>query len=142
MNDDRGSWYLLTAIILGIGLGLVYAWNISPAEYVDTHPSTLRTDYKDQYRAMIASAYIATGDIQRAQARLNLLGDDDPAMLAAQAQRFMAEGGGYEDAKALADLASALGQAPTHYQLSLTTHPHQLLQKQIRSYLQHHPLPP
>jgi hypothetical protein len=113
MNDERGSWYLLTAVIMGIGLGLIYAWVVSPAEFVDTHPSSLRADYKDQYRAMIASAYIATGDIQRAQARLNLLGDDDPAMLAAQAQRFMAEGGSQAEAQALAELASALGQAPT-----------------------------
>jgi len=113
MNDERGSWYLLTAVILGIGLGLVYAWVISPAEFIDTHPSSLKADYKDQYRAMIASAFIATGDIQRAQARLNLLGDDDPAMLVAQAQRYLAEGVGYDEAQALAELASALGQAPT-----------------------------
>lgn len=113
MNDERGSWYLLTAILLGIGLGLVYAWVISPAEYVDTFPSSLREDYKDQYRAMIASAYKANGDIQRAQARLNLLGDTDPAILVAQAQKVLADGAGYEEAQALAELASALGQAPT-----------------------------
>jgi hypothetical protein len=113
MNDERGSWYLLTAVLLGIGLGLIYAWVLSPAEYIDTYPSSLREDFKDQYRAMIASAYKANGDIQRAQARLNQLGDADPAVLVAQAQRVLAEGAGYEDAQALAELASALGQVPT-----------------------------
>jgi hypothetical protein len=114
MNDDRGSWYLLTAILLGIGLGLLYSWVVSPAEFIDTPPVSLRSDFKDGYRAAIAAAYVATGNIQRAQARLNLLGDDDPSLaLVAQAQNYLAEGDGYGDAQALAKLASALGQAPT-----------------------------
>ena len=79
MNEERGSWYLLTAVILGIALGLWYSWVGSPAEYVDTAPDSLRTDFKDVYRVTIASAYAATGDIARAKARLALLGDDDPA---------------------------------------------------------------
>ncbi len=114
MNDERGSWYLLTAIIIGIGLGLLYSWGIAPAEYIDTPPFSLQEDYKDQYRAVIAIAYNATGNLQRAQARLDLLRDGDPAMdLVAQAQRYLAIGENVKDAQALANLASALGQAPT-----------------------------
>lgn len=114
MNDERGSWYLLTGIILGIGLGLLYSWVISPAEYVDTPPWSLREDYKDQYRAAIAAAYTATGNLQRAQARLGLLNDEDPSLaLVVQAQRYLAVGTEFEDAQSLAMLASALGQAPT-----------------------------
>lgn len=119
MNEERGSWYLLTAVILGIAMGLLYSWLVAPAEYVNTAPETLRADFKDVYRVAIASAYAATGDIARARARLALFGDDDPSpALAAQAQRFLAEGNSYADAQALASLASALGQAftpiPTH----------------------------
>lgn len=114
MNDERGSWYLLTGLLLGIGLGLLYAWVISPAEYVDTPPFSLREDHKDRYRAVIAAAYVASGDVHRAQARLTLLEDDDPALaLVAQAQRYLANGQDLPDAQALANLASALGQAPT-----------------------------
>jgi len=114
MNEDRGSWYLLTAIILGIGLGLLYSWGVSPAEYVDTPPFSLREDYKDQYRALIAVAYDKTGDLQRAQARLNLLRDKNPAtVLVAQAQRYLASGDNVQSAQALANLAAALGQVPT-----------------------------
>ncbi len=114
MNDEKGSWYLLTAIILGLVLGLLYSWVISPTEYIDTPPFSLREDFKDRYRAAIAVAYDTTDDLQRAQARLNLLRDDDPAMvLVAQAQRYLAEGDQVRDAQALANLASALGQAPT-----------------------------
>ena len=114
MNEERGSWYLLTAVILGIALGLLYSWVISPAKYVDTTPDTLRADSKDVYRVAVASAYAATGDIARAKARLALLGDDDPSpALAVQAQRFLAEGDSYPDAQALAALASALEPAFT-----------------------------
>ncbi|MBU1661760.1 MAG: hypothetical protein KKD28_09840 [Chloroflexi bacterium] len=120
MNEERGSWYLLTAVILGIAMGLLYSWLVAPAEYVDTAPETLRADFKDVYRVAIASAYAATGDIARARARLALFGDDDPSpALAAQAQRFLAEGNSYADAQALASLASALGQAST----PIPTHP-------------------
>lgn len=114
MNDDRGSWYLLTAILLGLGLGLVYSWVISPAEFIDTPPFSLREDYKDRYRASIAAAYMATGNLQRAQARLDLLRDEDPGLaLVAQAQQDLAAGENVIDAQAVAELAAALGQAPT-----------------------------
>lgn len=114
MKDERGSWYLLTGLLLGIGLGLLYAWVISPAEFVDTPPFSLREDYKDRYRVAIAAAYVASGDVQRAQARLTLLEDEDPSLaLVAQAQRYLANGQDPLDAQAMANLASALGRAPT-----------------------------
>ena len=80
MREERGSWYLLTGLVIGIVLGLLYAWVVSPIEYVDTSPNTLRSDYQDTYRLNIALAYQATGDLARAQARLNLLGDEDSAL--------------------------------------------------------------
>ncbi|OQX61179.1 MAG: hypothetical protein B5M51_08475 [Anaerolinea sp. 4484_236] len=109
MNPKRGNWYLLTAVIMGVCLGLFYAWTISPSHLKETHPYVLRSDYKDVYRALIASAFQTTGDLPRAEARLALLKDDEPAfILAAQAQRILAEGGDYREAKALANLSAAL----------------------------------
>jgi hypothetical protein len=105
---------LLTAVILGIGLGLIYAWVISPVEYIDTPPNSLRKQYKDQYRAMIAAAYDATGNLQRARTRLELLDDETPSLvLVAQAQHYLADGDNLDNAQALANLAAALGQVPT-----------------------------
>ena len=116
MKEDRGSWYLLTAIVLGIGIGLVYSWIISPIEYVDTSPVSLREGYKDQYRKMIAMAYAATGNLARAKDRLELLGDENTAVfLVSQAQQSLANEENYEEAQALANLAAALGQAPTQF---------------------------
>ncbi len=110
-RDNRGPWYLLTGLIIGVVLGLVYAWLIQPVEYVDTSPALLRWDFKDRYRALIAAAYMANGDLVRAQARLELLGDEDMyRSLAEQAQRTLADQGSSDEARALGLLAIALGR--------------------------------
>jgi hypothetical protein len=112
MDQNRGNWYLLTALILGLILGVVYSWVISPVSQVDTHPSLLRTDYKDIYRSLISRAYQSNNNLPRAEARLELMGDDEPALaLAAQAQRFLAEGGDNKMAIILANLSAAIQNA-------------------------------
>jgi hypothetical protein len=112
MDQNRSNWYILTGLVLGLIMGLVYTWVISPVEEIDTHPHLLREDYKDIYRALIARAYQANNNLPRAEARLDLINDDDPALaLAAQAQRYLAEGGEVEIAKVLANLSSALQTA-------------------------------
>jgi hypothetical protein len=109
MNQRRGHWYLLTGLIIGAALGLGYAWLVQPVEYTHTSPASLRQDYKDHYRAMIAMAYLANGDLVRAQARLDLLKDADVyRMLAEQAQRTMAQGSAFDEARALGMLAEAI----------------------------------
>ncbi|MBU2611920.1 MAG: hypothetical protein KJ606_13390 [Chloroflexi bacterium] len=107
----RGGWYLLTGLLIGLTLGLLIAWVISPVQYVDTAPASLRADFKDQYRSMIASAYLATGELGRAQSRLTLLGDADPRQaLTLQAQYALSVGDPSGSAYALARLADALLQ--------------------------------
>lgn len=111
MKERRGPWYLLTGFVLGILVGLAYAWVVAPVEYQETSPASLRADFKDRYRALIALAYAANGDLTRAQARLNLLGEADVArILAEQAQRTLAEGKSPQEAQTLGLLALALGQ--------------------------------
>jgi hypothetical protein len=113
-QERRGSWYLLTAVVLGAAIGLMYSWVVSPVKYVDAPPYALRTDYKDEYRALVAAAYLYSSDLVRAQARLVQLKDDNPAQsIAMQAQRALAEGHPKEEIRALSILASALGQGVT-----------------------------
>jgi hypothetical protein len=108
-QDRRGSWYLLTGTVLGIAVGLVYSWVISPVRYIDAPPSALRADYKDDYRALIAAAYLYNLDLIRAQDRLAQLKDDDAAKtLTLQAQRALSEGHSDEEIYALNTLASAI----------------------------------
>lgn len=101
-------WYLLTGLMIGLLLGLVFALWINPVAYTDSHPASLSKPYKDTYRSLIAQVYAATGNFERAVLRLELLEDEDPVFaLGAQAQRSLAEGKEAE-AKALALLASAM----------------------------------
>ena len=98
----------MLALLAGLGVGLVYSWVISPLRVVDSVPLALRSDFKDQYRSAIAAAYAGTGNLERAKARLSLLGDPDSIeALNAQAQRMLASGE-FTQADQLAFLSSAL----------------------------------
>jgi hypothetical protein len=120
-SEERGPWYLLTGLIMGIVLGVLYTRYLQPVEYIDTSPALLRQDFKDQYRLLIAAAYSANGDLVRAKARLELLKDTDVfRALSEQAQRTLAENGSSNDARSLGLLAIALGQAPPGPALSVT----------------------
>ena len=112
-TEKRGNWYLLTGLILGVALGLVYSWVVAPVEYVDAPPYALRSDFKDQYRTLIAVAYLYNGDLERAVYRLGALQDADiTRTLAMQAQQALAEGRPEIEVQALGRLAVALGQGP------------------------------
>ncbi len=113
--NKRLFWLSLLALALGFGLGLTYAWLISPLRIADPSPRALRADFKERFRSAIAAAYASTGDLERARARLALLGDPDPAQaLTAQAQRMLAAGESLESVRQVALLASILeGQQPT-----------------------------
>lgn len=115
-QERRGSWHMLTGFILGIVLGVLYAWLISPVAYTDTPPATLRADFKDQYHTLIALAYASNGDLGRARARLALLDEPDAgALLAEQVQQASTQGRPVSELQAMALLAEALGieiQAP------------------------------
>jgi hypothetical protein len=103
------SWAWFAALIAGFGIGLFYAWEVAPRRYVDTTPDTLRSDYKENFRTAIAAAYAGTGNLDRARARMALLGDSNPVQeLTAQAQRMLAAGGSFQVAQELAALASDL----------------------------------
>ena len=119
--EERGPWYLLTGLILGIILGVLYTRYLQPVEYIDTSPALLRQDFKDQYRLLIAVAYSANGDLVRAKARLELLKDPDIfRALSEQAQHSLAENGSSIEARSLGLLAIALGQAPPGPALAVT----------------------
>lgn len=117
MNPPRTfPWYLLTGLIIGLALGILIAWVIFPVQYVNTAPASLREDFQEQYRALIAAAYLATGDLARTQARLALLQDPNISdTLAAQAQRALAAGKPAEEVRALAQLASVAHLPPDQF---------------------------
>lgn len=102
-------WSMLFALLAGAGLGLGYAWVLSPRPISDAEPGILRSEFKEQYRSLVAASYAATGNLPRARARLSVLGDTNPIdALNAQAQRMLASAQTFERADQIVVLASAL----------------------------------
>lgn len=109
MNRNRGSWYLLTGLIIGLGIGLFYGWVFKPPISTETNLMTLKASIKDEYRVLIAQSYVATEDLVRAKARLELLDTNiDPLYLEQLAQSLQSKGGFEFEAQALARLAADL----------------------------------
>ena len=59
------SRWIFLALGFGIGLagGLYYTWLLSPVEYVETAPDSLRSDFRGDYLGLIASAYASDRDL-------------------------------------------------------------------------------
>ncbi len=111
MKERSFPWYIVTGLIVGVVIGLIYSMWIAPIKYYNTSPAGLSEEYKQQYRNLIALAYEADGDLARAEARLRLLNDPDPIQaLAAQSQSLQASGQYLKESQALAILTAALFQ--------------------------------
>ena len=122
MKSIRIPWHLLAGLLLGFGLGLVISWVLLPKENTDISPSLLRSDFKDNYRALIAAAYDSTNDLDRAKSRLAPLNDADiVSAIESQAQRALAEGDSPESLDALAALAADLGAEISATQVTATS---------------------
>ncbi len=67
-------WLLLAlGLVVGVGLGLLYTWQINPVQYFDTEPALLHSDYKDEYVRLVALTYQVEGNLAVAQRRLERL---------------------------------------------------------------------
>jgi len=87
---NKGAWFILTGLILGVILGTAYSVWINPVVLNNAHPASLIASDKDIYRITVAQVYAATGNFDRAYRRLELLNDVDPFFtLGAQAQRAL-----------------------------------------------------
>lgn len=78
-SRDMSRWFrFFIAIGLGMALGLFYGWVLSPIEFVDVTPESLRVDYQTDYVLMVAEAYRGEQDLAMAVRRLAVLGDKIP----------------------------------------------------------------
>lgn len=88
MSPQRWVFFVFS-ILAGLGLGLLYGWVISPLEYVDTSPDSLRADYRADYVLMVAELHQSEQDAALASRRLTLLGSAlPPDEIVAQALQF------------------------------------------------------
>jgi len=107
--NRAGAAPLVLGLVLGIAAGLLYGWVVQPVRLTQAAPASLRSDFQDEYAALIASAYAATGDLPRSRARLALLPEAaEGDHIAALAQAWLATGRPETEARALAALAAEL----------------------------------
>jgi len=113
VKEKRGPWFLFTGLAIGIVAGVLYSWLVAPVQFMDTDPASLHPDFRAEYRALIALAYQADGDLGRAQIRLALLQDGDPvAVLKAQSKQAQELKRPEREIQALAALSTGLAQQP------------------------------
>jgi hypothetical protein len=111
----REDWLpILLGLVIGLAIGLYYSWVINPVEFVETSPGSMRDDFKADYLALIASAYAYSGDLARAEARIAIFQELNPALTFSQlAQKRLAMGRPQSETRAIALMAAALGDRPT-----------------------------
>jgi hypothetical protein len=101
---------IILGMVFGLSAGLYYARAVSPATVAETSLPALRTEDKTELLRLIVAAYAVDGDVERARARVQSLGEADAAQaITALAQRTAAEGGDPAVVQAMAALATALG---------------------------------
>jgi hypothetical protein len=70
------------ALLIGIALGVLYAWQINPVQWVDGEPHQLRQDLQVDYMRMAIDSYSVNLDAQLAKERYEGLGAERGNVLA------------------------------------------------------------
>jgi hypothetical protein len=110
--------WAVVGLLLGLALGVGYAWVIRPADFRGAEPASLQPIYRGEYILLIATAYQATGDLDRARERLELFPEMSPEVLSSLAQQVVAARGSEEAARGLARLSVALADQTPNVALS------------------------
>ncbi len=108
-NTRKTTLAFAFGALLGLVVGLLFAWVIWPTSYYNATPAMLRQDFRDDYLVWVAREYAQNHDLLQAQTRLGIgLWKRDPvAVLEDLAKRR-----GGADGENLRALAQALKEAP------------------------------
>ena len=79
---NRNVMIALLALIVGIVLGVFYAWVISPVEWVNGEVNQLRRDLRVEYLKMTIDSFALNEDVGLAIKRYDSLGSDKAEILA------------------------------------------------------------
>ena len=78
------KWVLpLVAVIVGVAIGMVYAWVINPVQWVDGEPQQLRADLQEDYLRMVIDSHSVNRDAELALIRFEALGENGSVTLVA-----------------------------------------------------------
>ena len=81
---SQRKWVLAAgAAVLGLALGVLYAWVINPVEWTDATPALLRATYQTDALKAAIDSYSVNRDVELAVARYQSLGADGPGTLSA-----------------------------------------------------------
>jgi hypothetical protein len=76
MERLQGKWVVAAlALVLGLAIGLGYAWGINPVEWKDATPELLREDLRVDYLRMAIDSYSVNKDVDTAIERYERLGE-------------------------------------------------------------------
>ena len=100
-------------ILLGFILAVYYGWVVRPVSVNDASPALLRQDFRADYVLMLAEAYQADRNVERAVAAFAFLGSQgeryNPYVFASEALAFGTENGySVADLELLQELQLAL----------------------------------
>jgi hypothetical protein len=76
MDIVRKYWLVAAAFIVGLGIGLFFAWMVWPVEWTDATPGQLSQPYQDAYVKMTAELYSLNGNAEMVQQALGDWGGD------------------------------------------------------------------
>jgi hypothetical protein len=69
------------ALVIGLVVGLIFAWGVWPVQYTDAAPEHLHENFQLDYMRMVVDSYTLRQDNTLATKRIDALGDDGPAIL-------------------------------------------------------------
>lgn len=110
------AWLLpaVAGAVLGLVLGLVYAWQISPVRFTNAHPGQLSPGGQSQWLNMAADSFSLNQDVQLAQTRLQPQFFEGEGLAALFGEEIVSaqQAGDVTREQRLQALAQALGVAP------------------------------
>jgi len=110
LSHRAGIFAVGIGLVVGLTLGLVYAWRINPVRLYNATPSMLRSDYMHDWVRLAALGYAADGNLDRARLRLSALEREDVRVaLSAMIEDYAARGKPAQMLRALSWLAEQEG---------------------------------
>jgi hypothetical protein len=116
LDEHRDIALIVGGAILGLILGLIFAYWIAPVNWEDASPGQLHPIYQQYYVNGVAQEYVRTGDLAMAEYKLGLNLEEDqnpwlenPETLQAAFEEALAQAGTADEAMAVGRLAQDLG---------------------------------
>lgn len=105
------AWIIiLMGLVIGLALGLTYAWQINPVQYYDSYPPLLYPEYRKDWIRMTTLAYSIQPNLTRTRLRLDKLDSEEiRQVMDATLAQAVTEGRPVAQLRLMAELAASYG---------------------------------